>query len=168
MWPLPKKLFQWKEPGECRRELQAVDAANAKWWVQPAAGLLIAALLMSLWLLGRCDPNKHPPPLVVALPLSVPCGLLFAYAIPWLLSLCPAYIMVLKDRVCRIVGNTNQAWKWADITAYSWRDCGAYDLLVLEHRRGTQVLVGVPREISRLQLAQFLAGLGLEEDKTRR
>ena len=163
MWPLPKKLFQWKEPCECRRALQVVEAANQKWWMQPCAALLIAAVLLSHWVLAGCNPNKQPLPFVAALPLSFGGGLLFAYAIPWLLSLCPAYIMVFPDRLYRVVGDTNQAWKWADIKAYGWRDCGEYELLVLEHRRGNQVLVGVPRTVSRLEFVQFLTGHGLNE-----
>ena len=125
--------------------------------------LLVTGLLLSQWLLAECNPRKQPRPFSEVLPLAVGIGLLFAYGMPWLLSLCPAYITVVKDRLCRVVGNTHRAWKWADIRAYGWRDCGEYDLLVLEHRQGTQVLVGVPRTVPRAELEHFLMCCGLEE-----
>ena len=160
---LPKKLFRWKEPKECRRALWAVEAAKIKWWSQPVVALFVMGSLLLQWLLAGRNPNKRPPPFWVVFPVTIAGGLLFAYGIPWLLSLCPAYITVLKDRLCRVIGNTIQAWKWADISTYAWRDCGEYNLLVLEHRQGSQVLIGVPREVSRAELERFLASRGLVE-----
>jgi hypothetical protein len=163
MWLLPKKLFRWKEPKECRGALLAVAVANTKWWLKPTVALLSMGLLLSQWLLATFDPNKHPPPLWAVVPLAFAAGLVFSYGFPWLLSLCPAYIMVFEDRLCRVVANTNQTWKWADIKSYDWRDCGEYDLLVLEHRKGNQLLIGVPREVSREELQRFLTSRKLEE-----
>jgi len=159
-------LFHWKEPRECRRTLLAVAAAKTKWWHKPAVALLIAGSLLLSWLQAGCNPNNQRPPFAVVLPLSIPGGLVLAYGIPWLYSLCPANIMVFKDRLCRVVGDTHQAWKWADISAYGWLDCGEYDLLVLEHCKGFQVLVGVPRDVSRAELEHFLANRGQEEVRT--
>jgi len=143
--------------------LHAVEAANTKWWLQPTAALLIAGLLMMQWLVAGLDPNKQPPPIWVALPIAIAGGLAFAYGIPWLLSLFPAYITVFADRICRTVGSTGRAWKWVEISVYGWRDCGEYDLLILEHCQETQVLIGVPPEVPRSELERFLDGCGLEK-----
>jgi hypothetical protein len=71
--------------------------------------------------------------------------------------------MVFEDRLCRVVGNTSQTWKWVDIRSYGWRDRGEYSLLVFEHRKGNQVLIGVPREVSHEELQRFLSSRKLEE-----
>jgi hypothetical protein len=162
MWPFPKKLFQWTEPRAFRQTLSKVEAQKAGWWDKPAAVLLFAALVLPLWLLAKWNPNNNPPPFWAALLVALAFGLLLGYVFPWMLSLCPTYIMVFENRICRVVGNTSQACKLPDITAYSWRDCDEYDLLVLEHREG-QILIGVPRRVSRAELEGYFAARGLEK-----
>jgi hypothetical protein len=161
MWLLPKKLFEWHEPSECRRAILEVEAARARWWVKPACALLFTGLMLLTWLLASFSPNKQPPPFGVMLPVYIALALLFAYGYPWLLSVCPAYVVVSKDRIGRVVLNSRQTWKWKEVKGYDWRSCGEFDLLILQRRRGTEVLVGVSPEVSRIELEQFLADRGL-------
>jgi hypothetical protein len=158
MWPFPKKFFKWQEPKAFRQTLLRVEARQAKWWVKPLVAFLFAALGFSQWLLA-----KNPPPFWAAFPTFLAFGLLFGYGLPRILSLCPAYIMIFDKRICRVVGNTHRAWELADLTAYSWRDCDEYDLLVFEHNKGAQVLIGVPPQVSRAELESFFAARGLEK-----
>src|SRR5438270_2677076 len=162
MWLLPKRLFQWTEPKGFRQDLWKVERAYTRWWFQPASAFLWTGLFLSGWLLAKWNPNKQPPPFWAALLVALVFGLFLAYVLLWFFSLCPASIIVFEDRLCRVVGNTNQVWKVADMRAYSWLDCPEYGLLVLEHRKGTQRLIGVPRKVSRTELENFFAARAIE------
>lgn len=164
MWPFPKVHFRWSEPAAFRRTLATVDASKARWWHKPLAGLALAGLMMTNWWPATLDPNKQPPSLGVALVMALVGMPPLVYFVAWVSQFLPTTVMVIEDRLARACGNTRLEWKFANVAAYSIRDCGDYRVLVLDLRGGRQVLVGVPPDIDREQLEDFLNRRGLSCD----
>lgn len=156
MWPFPKVHFRWREPAAFRRTLTVVEAGKARWWHKPLAGLVLAGLMMTVWWQATLDPNKQPPSFGVAAVMALVGMPAWVYLLAWVYSLVPTYVMVLEDRLARTCGDTGREWKFANVAAYSFHDCGDYKVLTLDLQIGQQILVGVPLGVDRGQLDDFL------------
>ena len=154
---LPKKHFKWREPKEFVKLTDAFARAKRLWWHRPLGALISAASLMLIWFLARFNPRNQPPPFEIALPLSLPAGVCFAYVLPWIISLCPVDIFIFEKELTRIRGNTHRAIKYSDIASFTWRIRDDFSTLVLKLRpHNREILIGVPLEISRDAVSQFL------------
>ena len=163
MWGFPKRHFKWREPKEFRQTLCAVEASKARWWHKPLAGFVVACLFMSQWALAQLNPNKRPPTFESAFAIALLGSMFLIYFVAWMHRLAPRYVAVFEDRVFRSIANTHQQWKFKDIDSFALHDCDEFHVLVLELRRGRQVLVGVPREVDLLALQAFFEARGLRQ-----
>jgi len=154
---LPKKHFRWREPKEFVKLTDAFARAKRLWWHRTLGALISAASLMLIWFLARFNPRKQPPPFEIALPMFFVGGVVFAYVIPWIISLCPVEITFFEKNLLRIRGNAHRTIKYSDIASFSWRIRDDFSTLVLKLRpHNREVLIGVPLEISREAVSQFL------------
>ena len=153
---LPKKHFKWREPKEFVKLTDAFVRTKRLWWHRPLGAIISAASLMLIWFLGRLNPRNQPPPLEIALPLSFVGGVVFAYVLPWISSLLPVEVWFCEKFL--FASNSNHSRiKYSDITSFSWRIRDDFSTLVLKLRPHNQeVLIGVPLEISRDAVSQFL------------
>jgi len=114
-WLIPKVLLRWKEPKVVFSARDKLEQERLKPWHRPALVLGCAATLMLSWAVGHLDPNKHPPPLIIAVPGSLVAALVFVYALPRLIDLIPPEIRIEERAIRRIRGNVMREWKYKDI-----------------------------------------------------
>lgn len=81
-WLLPKTLLKWREPKFARQTRHSLEEASTPRWLRPSIALLWAGLIMSKWLQAALNPQKNPPPLMVALTLAVVGSGLMVYVLP--------------------------------------------------------------------------------------
>lgn len=152
-----KKYFHWKEPEEFVQRRDAADLAERQWWFQPLMVLVTVTMLLVSWYLARLNPNKHPPPFHMALPVDFAIAVIMVYVTPWIIALCPSYVGLHEDWLVRTRGNSNQKLKYANIEYFAWRKTEVMTTLVLTRRKSKrEMLLGVPLEISKDDVQLFL------------
>ena len=113
-------------------------------------------MLMLCWFIAKLNPAKHPPPFPEVLLLGT-AGIAFLfYFLTWLIPKCGSQIIVFDHWIVRFRGFNTQI-TFADLTSFSWRSSVEYSTLVFTDRRGRQILVGVPHDISTETLSAFLS-----------
>jgi hypothetical protein len=160
MWPFPKRHFKWREPKEFR---QTLDAVKARWWHKPLAALVLACLFMTQWAVAQFNPKKRPPSFETAFAIAFLGSMFLVYFVAWMHRLAPSYVAVFEDHLFRSIANTHGHWKFKGIDSFAFHDCDDFHVLVLELRRGGQVLIGVPREVDLPALQAFFEARGLRE-----
>jgi len=154
---LPRKHFTWKEPKVLLKISDAFERSTLQWWRRPLWGLVAAAMLMSSWSIARLNPHKQPPAVGVAILIALVGGVFFAYIAPWMVSLCPSVVHFYDSSLVRVRGNAHRQIRYSDIASFSWRVQGEFAILMLKHRRNNRhILLGVPPEISKDAVSQFL------------
>ena len=152
-----KPQFKWREPKAFLHIRDAEERASIRWWVRPVAALFITLMVLAQWYVARFNPHKHPPEFHVALVMAILAGSFFAYVFDWIITLCPAEVRLSETHVSRVRGNTNRAFKYADIEYFAWRVTEGITTLVLKRRKAKwEMLIGVPAEISRDDVHLFL------------
>lgn len=91
---LPKNLLRWREPKFARQTRHSLEEASLPRWLRPTMVLVVVALILSHWILATLNPQKNPPPLMLALPLSFVGGVLLIYVLPALAHLFPSEIRI--------------------------------------------------------------------------
>ena len=153
---LPKKHFKWREPKEFVKLTDAFVRAKLRWWHRPLGALISVASLMLIWFLARFNPRNQPPSFEIALPMSFVGGVVFAYVLPWISSLLPVEVCFCEKFLFGSNSNHSRI-KYSDIASFSWRIRDDFSTLVLKLRpHNREILIGVPLEISRDAVSQFL------------
>ena len=111
---------------------------------------------MLSWYLAHFNPAKHPPSFPAAFLMSIALGVFLAYFMPWLTTKLPSQITVFDRCIVRSRGHNHQI-RFADLTSFAWRSAAEFSTLILTHRRGRQIFVGVPRDIPTDTLTTFLS-----------
>jgi hypothetical protein len=154
---LPKKYFKWKEPKAFLQIHDKGERSKRRWWHQPLSALVATALLFGSWYLARFNPQNDPPSfsfIIIAAPLA---GIFFGYVLPWITDLCPTEIHCWKNYLVRVRGNTSKQVKYSEIESFAWHESNKFSILVLKIRKsGKEMILGVPKEISKDALSQFL------------
>jgi hypothetical protein len=163
MWPFPKQHFKWREPKEFRQTLHAMRASKARWWHKPLAGFVLACLFMSQWALAQFNPKKRPPSFETAFAIAFLGSMFLVYFVAWMHRLAPSYVAVFENYMFRTIANTHGHWKFDVFDSFAIHNCDNFRVLVLELRRGGQVLIGVPREVDLPALQAFFEARGLRE-----
>lgn len=163
---LSKHPFEWREPREFRRALDAMRGLDARWWHRPLAGLVMSGMLLAGWAFARLIPNKRPPapPPEVAIPFAIIAGPFLVYFLSWLHRVAPRNVIVRDDRLIQVPGmngENHREWRFGNIEEYDLRDCGGFGVLVLSPRKGRQALIGVPPDVDLSSLDRFLSDRGL-------
>ena len=158
----PSARLKWKEPRQIRQAKDILEEQALAWWSKPALACGVAGLCMLQWALAKLNPARHPLELARALPLAFGGGWFFAYAVPWLVRLCPAEIRVCDHGITRSQGNGAVLWRYPDLERCELAavQVGAARLRVLwlHTRKGRRILLGVPEDRA-TALAQVLAGM---------
>jgi hypothetical protein len=166
MWPFRKELLRWIEPHEFCRVSYKAGTTSFNGWSRTAACALVAGLTLTAWLVGHFV-HRQPLPFWQALVLALALSWFMIYLIPWAFSFWPSYILVFDDRIKRVMGNTIQCWKLANIEAYLWRDWGDRGILVLRNKQNVHILIGVPENVPRGEINRLLAARAISELKAK-
>lgn len=154
---LPKRHFRWREPKTFLQLSDAFEKAQRRWCTRPLWVLAGAAALMTHWFVSTLDPNKHPPPISLAIPLALGAGVFLAYLMPWVISFCPSEVHLYEKHLYRVRGDTHRSLKYSEVAAFSWRVRDDFATLVLRLRtHKPDLLLGVPPDVSREAVSQFL------------
>jgi len=158
---LPKKRFEWMEPGEFRRVSNIIAESQIQWWYRPLIALGCGGAMLGFWGLAKLDPKKHPPPFGTALVVAIGGALVVFYTLAWLARVLPHAVMVFDNVLARIIGNTRREWQYSYIEEYGLRHYGDFNLLVVDLRNGNQELFGIPLTVDLGALELFFSSCGL-------
>ena len=161
MWPFPKKNFEWREPKEFRRLSSAREDSMLRWWHRPLAGFLTSCVFMASWGIAKVIPNKHPIPFQEAFAVSLVGGFFLVYFLTWVYRIVPSLILIVDDRIFRIVGNSREEWPFKKLKEFVLFEFKDFALLVLFLRDGRHSLIGIPSEMEWTTLEVYLCGKGL-------
>jgi hypothetical protein len=152
----PKKHFTWREPKAFLTVLDKHERMSRRWWHRPLLFLVVGACILLRWWAAPRDPGKAPPSFETALVLAVAAGAVLVYFLPWLTTKLPSKITVFDHGILRSRGQ-DQVTRFADVTSFAWRTAPDFSTLILTHRRGREIFVGVPLDISHDALTAFLS-----------
>ena len=159
----PKKHFEWKEPKPFRQLNDAYQRSRAKWWYQPLGLLVITALTMGQWAFMRfvLHKNQHSPG--SALVVSLCFGALLTYVLPWLMARIEVESQIaMTDKKMRMFRGTVVWVDYSSFVSFEWRVNDDFATLIFHWRNGKgPVPVGVPLDISREAISQFLIEKGI-------
>lgn len=79
-----------------------------------------------------------------------------AYVLPWLAAKFPPSVTVYNSYLTRIDVSVQQVL-FKDLTSFTWRSAPDFSTLILTHRRGRQILIGVPIDTPVDAISAFLA-----------
>ncbi len=165
-WLIPKTYLKWREPKAIRQTREALAEKALPGYFRPLAVFVCAALIMLNWFLATLDPQKNPPPLMFALPLSLMGGVLFVYIFPLFYRLCPSEIRVTEIAITRTEGDHPIWLKYRDIRScrIALQQSGHDVLAVLEitTHKGRTTIWGIDPAISLDDLQCALAERGVD------
>jgi len=156
----PKKHFTWWEPKQFLVILDERDRSNRRWWHGPALSAAFFAMLWFNWFLAGFDPGKKRPSYLFEVLAAIFLGAFVIYFMPWLTTKLPSRITVFDKWIVRS-RSTNRQIRFKDIESFSWGSTSEFFTLILNHRRGKQIFVGVPRDIDTDAVSTFLEARGL-------
>lgn len=158
-----KPLFRWKEPRAFLQQKNAMEQARRRWWHMPLLAGGYFVMLLGTWALATLSPGKEPPPFTHALPVAVAGALLFAYGLPWLVTVLPSAsdVRLFSPRIVR-TGMGNQAWDYSAIQGFEWVSAPGYHVLLFKHGPNERVVsLGLPPEMDTEAVTQFLISKGI-------
>ena len=158
----PKKHFQWTEPKAFRQQLDAFQKPLTKWWFKPLAALFIVGILMGQWYLNHFVFHKVNRTFGASILVAFGFSAFLIYFMPWLIGRFPQTLWLSDDGLCRVQGNAATLLKYEDIASFQWRVNDDFATLSFERTKGKgMVLIGVPLDISREAISQFLIEKGI-------
>ncbi len=149
-------------PPEFLREQAAVESQIKKWGVPIMLGSAIGALL-GWWLMSqRTGQSFSAFELIVpAISVGIGAALLQRFA-----ESCRSFKVMLDEDRLHIFGKQLVKRIYADIAAFEWRVNKEFATLSLHIRDDkSPLLIGVPLDISREAVAQFLIEKGIAPDQ---
>jgi hypothetical protein len=163
---LPTKYFVWMEPKPFLAASDEFERSKRRWWHRPLFVLIITVNCCALvWLQLLVAKSRHPArELHTDLPtiLGVVVGIvfvacLFAYVLPWIVTKCPSRITIHDRFLQRSRGDRSPQIPFKNLASFSLHSGPEFSTLVLAHRRGRQIFIGVPHDVPADKLSAFLS-----------
>ena len=152
---LPKRYFQWKEPKSFLAAKRQRKISLRQWWHRPLIAFIVALVIVGIYVLNlRVNSKDAPTPILIVarILLAVFFSIFWVYFISWLAAREPSEVVMLKSRI----RSRNRVIKYADIKSYAWHVCDDFATLTLKRKFDEDVQLGVPLDISRNDVTDFL------------
>jgi hypothetical protein len=151
MFWIYRRKFQWTQPKELTALLDQREAAAMKWWFRPTAFVaiyvLFGALILGNWYVGSFDPKFHHPDARVNFAFLLLFVLFLVYGIPWITTkisrrivMHGSYLSICRMEVIQV------SYKW--LSGYSWTTQDGFTCLLLHRKKGRDILIGVPDQVT--------------------
>jgi hypothetical protein len=156
----PKPHLTWKEPEGFRKAHAELKRSLRKWWHQPLHAGVVAAVFMLAWGMSLIT-SDAPLPFLWVLPLSLGGAVLVVYGAPFLHAASASEVSLWTKRL-QVTRGDGFSVGWDRFAAFEWRENGEFASLVLHRAEGRDpVIVGVPLDVSRDTVSEFLGGHGI-------
>ena len=156
----PARRFTWWEPRVHRRLVWRAEASSLP-RLCLRAGLFLVPTFVGCGSLARTlNPNPQAPSLLVFLALAVAAGM----GLPWIVYLyrwIPTQVILSRESVSRITGNTAEWLQYANCRDFGIIDQGDYSILVIGTQGGQNLAVGMPLTVDLAAVGEFLEQQGL-------
>ena len=138
--------------------------SGVTWMEIRRAFLFIVGVLMGQWYLNRFVFHKGHRTFGASILVAFGFSAFLIYFMPWLIGRFPQTLWLSDDGVCRVQGNAAKLLKYGDIASFEWRVNDDFATLSFDLTKGKgMALVGVPLDISREAVSQFLVERGILE-----
>lgn len=151
-----QKHFEWREP-------KGFLKLHSIWWYRPLLVIFASSIMIVVWLIPSPDPDKKSAPLLVTFSVVLAVCTFIVYGVPWIKSRFPSEIHIYAEHLVRIRGITRRRIKYRDIVSFSWMVYGNFSTLILTRDKRPEILIGVPLDIPRVAVTQFLLDRGLRQ-----
>lgn len=121
----------------------------------------MVAFFMLNWWLADLNPEKNPPPFSKALAAAIGGTIVLVLFLGLAYRYCPSTIMIQKDWIRRIRGNSFKDCKYKDIESYSidWKtiDGSAFPVLSISPKKGKALAIGIASSVALDELKKILS-----------
>jgi len=168
MWKVFSRFraeLRWQEPKAFRRGGAAQERRALTLTQRVTIVGITTVLLMLQWWLAAQTPGKNPPAGPIALLLAFAAGGFFAWVVPWMYSLCPVGIILGDKGLSKVVGDSAQTWKYADMLG-GRIECECIEdeevrVLTIQLRDGKKIRLGIAPQVSGQQICEVLRRKGV-------
>ena len=157
-----KPRFEWNMPPEFLRTQSVIEAATSKWWRLPAViGCIGAGAWIGWWIKAKLTGEAFS-----GLDLLIPAigAGVISFGLHRFAGSFQSFKVLLDDGDDRlhIFGNQWVRCPYSTVASFEWRENREFTTLVL-HLNGDKkpLLIGVPLNISREAISQFLSEKGV-------